>query len=239
MKNRMWLWVTVSGAALVMSGCASKGWVRELVGQKETQIGQRIGQVETQVTQEGQRINTVETHVSKVETQVGKVESQVTEQVQRVEGMGFRITGLEKGVADASETAKEAMVRAEGVDARLTRLWGNRYRRNVVESVNVPFAFNRAELNDGAQTALLGVARELQANPQLTVQLEGYTDGKGGRDYNYNLSQRRVESVRRFLARKGIELDRIQSVGLGAVEDRGVRDSDKRRVVVKLLTDVD
>jgi outer membrane protein OmpA-like peptidoglycan-associated protein len=232
MQNRMWLWVGVSAAALMMGGCASKGWVRDLVGQKETQLGQRIGQVETQVTHEGQRINTVETQVSKVETQV-------TEQTQRVEGMGFRVAGLEKSVADASESAKGAMAKAEGVDARLTRLWGNRYRRNVVDSVNVPFAFNRSELNDGAQTALLGVARELQANPQLTVQLEGYTDGKGGRDYNYTLSQRRVESVRRFLARQGIELDRIQSVGLGAVEDRGMRDSDKRRVVVKLLTDLD
>jgi outer membrane protein OmpA-like peptidoglycan-associated protein len=239
MQNRMWLWVGVSAAALMMGGCASKGWVREHVGQKETQLGQRIGQVETQVTHEGQRINTVETQVSKVETQVGKVETQATEQAQRVEGMGFRVTGLEKSVADASESAKGAMAKAEGVDARLTRLWGNRYRRNVVDSVNVPFAFNRSELNDGAQTALLGVARELQANPQLTVQLEGYTDGKGGRDYNYTLSQRRVESVRRFLARQGIELDRIQSVGLGAVEDRGMRDSDKRRVVVKLLTDLD
>jgi outer membrane protein OmpA-like peptidoglycan-associated protein len=232
MQKRMWLWVMVSVAGLAMGGCASRGWVREHVGQKEAQIGQRIAKVETQVTQEGQRINTVE-------TQVGKVETQVTEQTQRVEGMGFRVVALEKSVTDANETAKGAMAKAEGVDARLTRLWNNRYRRNVVESINVPFGFNRSELNDGAQTALLGVARELQANPGLSVQLEGYTDGKGGREFNYSLSQRRVESVRRFLARQGVELDRIQSVGLGPVEERGVRDSEKRRVVVKLLTDVD
>ena len=239
MQKRMWLWVMVSLAGLAMGGCASRGWVREHVGQKEAQIGQRIGNVETQVTQEGQRINTVETQVSKVETQVGKVETQVTDQAQRVEGMGFRVVALEKSVTDASETAKAAMAKAEGVDARLTRVWGNRFRRNVVESVNVPFAFNRSELTDGAQTALLGVARELSANPGLSVQLEGYTDSRGGREFNYSLSQRRVESVRRFLARQGVELDRIQSVGLGPVEERGVRDTEKRRVVVKLLTDVD
>jgi outer membrane protein OmpA-like peptidoglycan-associated protein len=232
MQKRMWLWVLVSVVGLAMGGCATRGWVREHVGQKEAQIGQRIGKVETQVTQEGQRINTVETQVSKVETQV-------TDQAQRVEGMGFRVVALEKSVTDANETARGAMARADGVDARLTRLWTNRYRRNVVESINVPFAFNRSELTDGAQTALLGVARELSANPGLSVQLEGYTDSRGGREFNYNLSQRRVEAVRRFLARQGVELDRIQSVGLGPVEERGVRDSEKRRVVVKLLTDVD
>jgi outer membrane protein OmpA-like peptidoglycan-associated protein len=246
MQNRMWLWVAVSATALVVSGCASRGWVREFVGQKETQIDQRIGKVEGQVTQEGQRITGVENQVSKVETQVGnveaqvgKVESQVTEQVQRVEGMGFRVVALEKSMADVNETAKGAMAKAEGVDARLTRLWNNRYRRNVVDTVSIPFAFNRAELSDGAQTALLGIARELQANPGLSLQLEGYTDGKGSRDYNYTLSQRRVESVRRFLARQGVELDRMQWVGLGALDDRAIPDSQKRRVTVKLLTDVD
>ena len=33
--------------------------------------------------------------------------------------------------------------------------------------MHVQFAFNRADLNDSAQTALLGIAKELNDNPQL------------------------------------------------------------------------
>jgi outer membrane protein OmpA-like peptidoglycan-associated protein len=239
MQKRMWVWVAASAATLVLGGCASKGWVREFVGQTETQIDQRVGKVETQATQDGQRLTGVETQVAAVETQVGKVETQVTEQAQRVEGMGFRVATLENSVAEANETAKGAMTKADGVDARVTRLWGNRYRRNVVDTVSVPFGFNKADLSDGAQNALTEIARELQANGTLSVQLEGYTDSKGPRDYNYTLSQRRVEAVRRFLVRQGVELDRIQAVGLGALDERGVPDREKRRVTVKLLTDSD
>jgi outer membrane protein OmpA-like peptidoglycan-associated protein len=238
-QGTLWVWAAASAVLLTLSGCASKGWVREFVGGKEVQIDQRVGQVETRVAQEAQRINAVDGRVGEVATQVGKVEGQVADQAQRIEGMGFRVTKVEQSVGEAGDTARSALAKAEGVDARLTRLWSNRHKRTVVDSVSIPFAFDRFELSDNAQTALLVIARELQANPTLSVQLEGHTDSKGSRDYNYSLSERRVEAVRRFLARQGVELERIYSVGLGPVDDRGVRDRDKRRVTVKLLTDSD
>jgi len=60
----------------------------------------------------------------------------------------------------------------------------------------------------------------LQGNPTLVVELGGYTDPKGTVDYNYGLSQRRVEAVRRFLVEKGIPLSRVQAVGLGPSRPR-------------------
>lgn len=239
MRNRIWVLVAASGAILALGGCASKGWVRDLVGERDTRIDQRITQVETEATRESERITGVATHVSAVESHVGRVEGQVAEQAHRVEGMGARVTEVERSAAAAGGTAREAMAKVDGVDARVTRLWGNRYKRSVVDALTIPFGFDRAHLSDGAQTTLLDVARELQANATLTVQLEGYTDTRGPREYNYNLSQRRVEAVRRFLVRHGIELDRIQSVGLGPLDDRAIPDRDKRRVTVKLLTDSD
>lgn len=239
MQNRMRILVVTSVAVLALGGCASKGWVRDLVGQKEAQIDERITQVETEVSRDGERITGVAGRVGAVETQIGQVEGQVAEQHRRVEGMGSRVDGVERAAGEAGQTSRAAMAKADGVDARVTRLWGNRYRRSVVDTVSIPFGFDRADLSDGAQTALIDVARELQANATLTVQLEGYTDSRGSREYNYTLSQRRVEAVRRFLVRQGIELDRIQSVGLGPLDDRAVPERDKRRVTVKLLTDSD
>ena len=46
--------VVVAPAVLVLaSGCATKNWVRELVGQREAEIDQRVGTV-------GDRVGTVE-----------------------------------------------------------------------------------------------------------------------------------------------------------------------------------
>jgi outer membrane protein OmpA-like peptidoglycan-associated protein len=125
------------------------------------------------------------------------------------------------------------------VDARLGRLWSNRYSGRVAEAVNVYFPYGQADLGDAAQTELLRVVRELEAFPTLTVELHGFTDPSGARELNYQLSGRRVEAVRRFLARKGISLGRIQSVVQGPIADPGMPADKKRRVTVKLVVDED
>jgi outer membrane protein OmpA-like peptidoglycan-associated protein len=160
--------------------------------------------------------------------------------------MGVRVGTIESTVSStsdavrsASERASAAMAKAESVDSRVTRLWTNRYNPRVVETLNVQFRFNRSDLDDGAQTALLGLARELQSNAALTVELVGYTDMKGAREYNYQLSQRRVDAVRRFLVANGVQIARIQAVGLGAITEPGLSDAEKRRVTAKLMIDQD
>ena len=73
--------------------------------------------------------------------------------------------------------------------------------------------------------------------PALTVELGGYTDPRGALDYNYALSQRRVDAVRRFLMDKGIQLARIQAASLGPISGTDVPDAKKRRVTVRLMVD--
>ena len=232
--------VLVSATLLIVAtGCATKGWVREEMGKQDAQVGQRIGQVDERIGTEAKRVDAVDKRVD-------SVEGRVSQEAQKTDGMGVRVGTLETSITSTSEAARgareradAAMAKAEGVDSRLTRLWSNRYNGKVVETVNVQFGFNRSELDDGAQTTLLGLIKEMQANPGLTVELAGYTDMKGARDYNYNLSQRRVESVRRFLVERGVQIGRIQAVGLGALSDRATPEAQKRRVAAKLMIDQD
>lgn len=158
---------------------------------------------------------------------------------QRVEGMGFRMKALETSAAETRERADVALVKAEAVDRRLTRLWTNRHSPKVVETAEVGFGFDRFDLSDGAQTLLLDLVKELRANPGLVVELTGYADPTGARGYNYQLSQRRAEAVRRFLVEQGVHLWRIQAIGLGSVVDPGTRPDKARRVTVKLMLDAD
>ena len=223
-------------AVLVLtSACATKSWVRETMDRKESEIGQRIDTVNQKVDSVGQRVDTVD--------------GRVTQDGQRIDSLGGRVGTVETRVGEVDQTARgaretgtaamsradAAMGKADEVDRRLTRLWSNRYNQKLVETVDIRFGFDRADLDDGAQTALLGLVKELQSNPGLTVELIGHTDMKGPREYNYQLSQRRVESVRRFLAAKGIELGRIQAVALGPITERTGTDAEKRRVSARLM----
>jgi outer membrane protein OmpA-like peptidoglycan-associated protein len=233
MRRMVDIGVILPAVLLTASGCvATRDWVNESVGKRATEIDQRVttvdgarrqdsARIDEQVQQQVQRLDGVETHVK--------------DGAQRLEGLGGKIQGLETSVNEAGETAKGAKTRAEDVDSRLTKLWDKRNARAPVESLHVQFAFNRWELDDGAQTALVQLVRQLQQNPKLVVELEGYTDPKGPLEYNVQLSQRRVEAVRRYLVQKGIELSRIASIGLGVLNDPKMHDAGKRRVAVKLM----
>ena len=155
----------VPAVLMLASGCATKDFVRELVGKSEAELDQRVGKV-------GERVVAVEGRLGEESQRVTKVEG--------------RLGGVETKVGEVGEQAKQAQTkadtafnRADEVDSRLSRLWTNRHKRQLVETVHVQFAFDKADLTDGAQTALLTILKEMKANPALTLDLEGYTDPTG------------------------------------------------------------
>ncbi len=167
------------------------------------------------------------------------LEEKEIEMNQRLDGLGDQIKTTGQLARGANEQADAAMNRVESVDGRLTRLWSNRYRQRVVDTVEIYFASDKADLSEGAQVVLLDVVNELQASPTLIVRLRGFSDLTGARDYNYGLAQRRVEAVWRFLEEKGLELSRVQEIRLGPLADRRTPEAKKRRVTVTLMADVD
>jgi outer membrane protein OmpA-like peptidoglycan-associated protein len=220
--------VVVPAVMLLATGCATKGFVREMVGKSEAELDQRVGKV-------GERVVAVEGRLGEESQRVTRVEGQLGETVQR-------LGTVETKAGEAMTKADSAFNRADEVDNRLSRLWNNRHKRQLVETVHVQFAFDKADLTDGAQTALLAILKELKSNPALTVELEGYTDQTGARDYNIGLSQRRVEAVRRYLIEQGAEMPRVHSVGRGPVSagaSKGEDAAKQRRVTVKLMTAAD
>jgi outer membrane protein OmpA-like peptidoglycan-associated protein len=223
--------VMVTVLAVAVSGCATRGWVQQQMAKKSEEVDQRF---------------------ATVDERTGKVEGRVKEESQRVadaeERFDGRVKALESSVSETGEAAKTArgradaaFARAEDTDSRLSRLWAGRRTRNVVEAVRVQFGFNRADLDDRAQTALLPLVKDLRDNPKLTVDLEGFTDLTGPREYNIQLSQRRVEAVRRYLVEQGVALPRIHAIGLGPSDGQGTPETpaQKRRVTVRLMVDTD
>ena len=79
----------------------------------------------------------------------------------------------------------------------------------------VTFAVGKAELTENAKTLLNGVYETLRDNPEIRVEIRGFTDNTGGAALNLNLSQRRAESVRDYLASRGIVFQRMRAIGYG------------------------
>jgi len=230
MRRSRQIGILVLGLAILGAGCATKDFVREQLDKKEAEIGQRIGTVEG-------RVGTVDQKVDREGQRIGKVEGDVTGQGRRIDGLTGRVTGVEGQVGEVGGRADAALAKAGQVDERLTRLWSKRHGRSLVENMDVQFAFDKAELSDGAQTALLTVIKDLKQNPALTVDLQGYTDAKGSAEYNLQLSQRRVEAVRRYLIAQGVDIPRVHAVGLGAVPKSVSKDdaAKQRKVSVKVM----
>jgi outer membrane protein OmpA-like peptidoglycan-associated protein len=81
---------------------------------------------------------------------------------------------------------------------------------------NVFFDFDKATLRPESEVELSEVVRLLRDNPTWRVEVEGHTDSIGTASYNLALSQRRAETVQRFLVERGIGAARITARGYGA-----------------------
>ena len=80
----------------------------------------------------------------------------------------------------------------------------------------------------------------LKENKGMKIEISGHTDDKGSDEYNKNLSNSRAKSVLNYLVNKGINADRLTSIGYGESQPVVKNDSDEnraynRRVEFKVL----
>ena len=80
---------------------------------------------------------------------------------------------------------------------------------------NIFYKFDSAELTDSSTVALDELANLLADNPGTVIELGAHCDYKGRDEYNERLSQRRSETVVKYLITKGIEADRLVPKGYG------------------------
>ncbi len=82
------------------------------------------------------------------------------------------------------------------------------------------FDTDRSELYWRSENALKAQARFLEANPDLTVVIEGHADERGTDEYNLALGERRANAAREYLIAQGLDPFRIEVVSFG--EERPV-----------------
>ncbi len=250
MVRRLVIGGLLSGA-LVVTGCATKKFVQEEVGKSQQKVGGGGSRVETALGEEKARVEQLQRGLGEARAATTEVDKKATEATgqarqaaSKAEEANTKATAAASRADAAGATAKEALAKATEADQRLTKLWASRGKRTLTDTQLVLFGFDKWVLDDGAQTRLLALVKQLQDQPELTVELEGYTDSTGAGPYNIQLSQRRAEAVRRFLVEKGIDLPRIHNIGLGDIrpvadnKTRQGRDQN-RRVSIRLYAPVE
>lgn len=80
---------------------------------------------------------------------------------------------------------------------------------------NIFYEFDRADLTPESTEALDKLVVMMNENPNITIELSAHCDYRGNDDYNQRLSQRRAESVVRYLIEHEVAKDRLTAVGYG------------------------
>ena len=92
----------------------------------------------------------------------------------------------------------------------------------VIEKVtlesDVLFEFDKAELRPEGQAKLDELARTAQGARVEQVVIVGHADRIASEKYNQDLSERRAEAVKRYLAARGVDEQRVQAQGRGEKE---------------------
>jgi outer membrane protein OmpA-like peptidoglycan-associated protein len=146
----------------------------------------------------------------------------------------------DKAAAEAdAEKARQAAAQAEEEKAQLraqllaqlnsilqTR---DSARGLIVNMSDVLFDTGRFTLKPGAREKLAKISGILLAHPGLTLQIEGHTDSVGGDEFNQQLSERRADSVRDFLAEQGVAGSSITARGFGKTQPVASNDTPEGR----------
>lgn len=99
----------------------------------------------------------------------------------------------------------------------------------------VYFDTGKATIKAISHDVLDQVAEVLKTYADMTVMVEGHTDSVGSDSLNLRLSQSRADSVREYLTGRGVEAERLTSIGFGEekpIATNGTRDGreQNRRV---------
>ncbi len=225
MKIRLLSTAVMLAAVTLTSGCATKQYVRDYVGEQVKPINERL------TTLEGRESSTE----AKVQDQSGQIAS-LTTRADNVDGI---LKSHEQLIQEVSGTAKEALDRAMAA-GKLAE--GKLLDEVVMTDEQVKFPVDRAALGKEAKAFLDQFADKLKAeNKNVYIEIQGHTDSRGSKALNLKLGEERAMAARDYLAmHDGIPLHRMSVISYGESKpiatnmNRAGRAKNRRVVLIVL-----
>jgi len=222
--TRTSLVICLAASMIATVGCASKNYVK----QQTTPLINKTNELDDMTAKNTKDIKDVD---ARVQAGLAQVNSKTDAADQKAQAAG-------QTAASAQQTADAANGRVNV----LTNTVANLDNYHAVAETSVKFGFNKDNLTQKSKDALDQLAGQISSTKGYIIALEGSTDSVGSAEYNYDLSQRRANSVIQYLASKyNVPAHKIYVIGLG--KDKPVETNktsagraDNRRVDVRLMT---
>ena len=93
------------------------------------------------------------------------------------------------------------------------------------------FDFDKYQIKPRFYPIFDEVVTVLNNNPSVKIMIEGYTDNIGTEAYNQKLSEARAVAVKNYLIKKGIQSDRLSTVGYGSAKPRATNNTNAGRAL--------
>lgn len=209
--------------ALSASGCATKKYVKQQIDP----LTGKIAEVESISKKNTQDIRDVDS----------RAQAGIQSATQRADAADAKASSASQKAEAAQAAADQVAVNVKGVESKLSNL--DSYK--LAESTEVTFKTSRFDLNDEAKAKLDTIAIKVKDQKGYVFEVEGFTDDRGAEAFNLELSQKRADSVKRYLATThNIPVFRISIIGVGKdkpAEDNKTRAgrARNRRVEVRLF----
>jgi OOP family OmpA-OmpF porin len=222
--NRTSLVICLAASMVATVGCASKNYVKS----QTTPLINKTNELDDLTAKNTKDIKDVD---ARAQAGIAAVNTKTAE--------------VEVKAQTAGQTAASAQQMADAANSRvgvLTNTVANLDNYHAVAETSVKFGFNKDNLTAKSQEALDQLAASIASTKGYIIALEGGTDSVGPADYNYDLSQRRANSVIQYLATKyNVPAHKIYVIGLG--KDKPAESNktsngraENRRVDVRLMT---
>ncbi|MGH9630552.1 MAG: OmpA family protein [Bryobacteraceae bacterium] len=231
----------IFGAAVVLvfatTGCATKKHVRGVVAPVEA----RVGTVEQKTADNTSAIGELENNVSRVDEKVLEVDKKAAAAGQDAAKAQQAADQAGTQAQQAGTQAKGAQQLAEQTRTRLSSVVENMDNYKMVANESVLFNLNQHTLTDEARQTLDAAIANLKSARNYIIEVQGFTDTTGSPATNLALSQRRADSVVRYLTvEHDVPLRKIHVLGVGAASpaaDNKTREGRKqnRRVELKVF----
>ncbi|HSM77069.1 MAG TPA: OmpA family protein [Bryobacteraceae bacterium] len=215
----------VAALSLGSWGCATKKHVREAIAPVQKQV------------------NDVQKETADNKTAIGDLDRQVSVADEKASDAGKKASEAAAAASRANDAATQAGQRADGArtmaeqtQASLRGLVDNLDNYKLVDTKKVYFRFGKSDLTTDEQTTLDDVVKNAGTTKNVVIEVEGYTDRVGAKNYNLTLSEKRADAVVRYLAEHQVPLRRIHKLGVGELQDEGRRaNKENRRVDVRVF----
>lgn len=106
---------------------------------------------------------------------------------------------------------------------------------------NLIFDRGSAAISPSSYSGLDELANWINSRPTMVIQLEGHTDFAGNAEANMNLSQARVDAVKEYLLKKGVNKNKVLTKAFGGSQPLSTDRTDEakernRRVEVSVVS---